>query len=50
MKINFEDEVQTLLLLTSMPDSWSTLVVLVSHLALDGKMSLEMVKNSMLNE
>jgi hypothetical protein len=50
MKINFEDEVQALLLLSSMPDSWNTLVVSVSNSALDGKLTLEMVKNSMLNE
>jgi hypothetical protein len=27
MKINFEDEVQALLMLSSMPDSWNMLVV-----------------------
>nr|XP_040249189.1 uncharacterized protein LOC120966742 [Aegilops tauschii subsp. strangulata] len=50
LKINFEDEVQALLLLSSMPDSWNTLVVSLSNSAPDGKMTLEMVKNSMLNE
>jgi hypothetical protein len=50
MKINFEDEVQALLLLSSMPDSWNTLVVSVSNSAPDGKLTLEMVKNRMLNE
>ena len=50
MKINFEDEVQTLLLLSSRRDSWNTLVVSVSNSAPDGKLTLEMVKNSMLNE
>jgi hypothetical protein len=30
MKINFEDEVQALFLLSSMPDSWNTFVVSVS--------------------
>ena len=50
MKINFEDEVQALLLLSSMPDSWNTLVVSLSNSAPDGKLTLEMVKNSMLNE
>jgi hypothetical protein len=50
MKINIEDEVQALLLLSSMPDSWNTFVVSVSNLAPDGKLMLEMVKNSMLNE
>jgi hypothetical protein len=50
MKINFEGEVQALFLLSSMPDSWNTLVVSVSNSALDGKLTLEMVKNIMLNE
>jgi hypothetical protein len=50
MKINFEDKVQALLLLSSMPDSWNMLVVSVSNSALDGKLTLEMVKNSMMNE
>jgi hypothetical protein len=50
IKINFEDEVQALLLLSSMPDSWNMLVVSVSNSAPDGKLMLEMVKNSMLNE
>ena len=50
MKINFKDEVQALLLLSSMPDSWNMLVVSISNLAPDGKLTLEMVKNSMLNE
>ena len=50
MKINFEDEVQALLLLSSMPNSWNTLVVSISNSALDGKLTLEMVKNSILHE
>jgi hypothetical protein len=50
MKINFKDEVKALLLLSSMPDKWNTLVVSVSNSAMDGKLALEMVKNSMLNE
>jgi hypothetical protein len=50
MNINFEDEVQALLLMSSMPDSWNTLVVSVSNSAPDGKLALEMVKNSMLNK
>jgi len=50
MKINFEHEVQALLLLSSMPDSWNTLVVSLSNSAPDEKLTLEMVKNIMLNE
>ncbi|VFQ68311.1 unnamed protein product [Cuscuta campestris] len=33
-----------------MPDSWDTLVVTLSNSALDGKMNMEMVKASHLNE
>lgn len=50
MKINFEDEAQALLSLSSMPDSWNTLIVSLSNSTLDGKLTLVMVKNSMLNE
>ena len=50
MKINLDDEVQALLLLSSLPDSWNMLVVSLSNSALDGKLTPEMVKNSMLNE
>ena len=49
MKINFEDEVQPFLLLSSMPDSWNILVVSISNSTLDEKLNLEMVKNSRLN-
>jgi hypothetical protein len=49
MKVNFEDEVQALLMLSSMPDSWNMLVVSVHNSAPDEKMTLDMVKN-MLNE
>jgi hypothetical protein len=41
MKINFEDEVQALLLLSSMPNSWNMLVMSVSNSAPDGKLMLE---------
>ena len=49
MKINLDDEVQALLLLGSLPDSWNTLVSL-SNSAPDGKLTPDMVKNNMLNE
>ena len=38
MKINLDDEVQALLLLGSLPDSWNTLVSL-SNSAPDGKLT-----------
>jgi hypothetical protein len=50
MKINFEDEVQTLLLPISMSDSCNMLVVSVSNSAHAEKLNLEMVRNNMLNE
>jgi hypothetical protein len=50
MKIDFEDEVQALLFMSSMPGSWNTHVVSISNSALDGKLTLEMVKNIILNE
>jgi hypothetical protein len=50
MEINLDDEVQALLLLSSLPDSWNTLVVSLSNSAPDGKLAPDMVNNSMLNE
>ncbi|VFQ76229.1 unnamed protein product [Cuscuta campestris] len=50
MKMKLEDELQALLLLSSLPDSWDTLVVSLSNSAPDGKMTMEMVKASLLNE
>ena len=50
MKINLDDEVQALLFLSSLPGSWNTLVVSLSNSAPDGKLTPDMVKNSMLNE
>ncbi|VFQ95989.1 unnamed protein product [Cuscuta campestris] len=49
-KMKLEDELQALLLLSSLPDSWDTLVVSLSNSAPDGKMTMEMVKASLLNE
>ena len=50
MKINLDDEVQALPLLSSLPDSWNTLVVSLNNSAPDGKLTLELVKNSLLNK
>ncbi|VFQ87425.1 unnamed protein product [Cuscuta campestris] len=50
MKMKLEDELQALLLLSSLSDSWDTLVVSLSNSAPDGKMTMEMVKASLLNE
>nr|KYP66486.1 Retrovirus-related Pol polyprotein from transposon TNT 1-94 [Cajanus cajan] len=48
--LTLEDEMQALLLLGSLPDSWDTLVVSLSNSAPEGKVSLNMVRNSILNE
>ena len=50
MKMKLEDELQALLLLSSLPDSWDTLVVSLSNSAPDGKMTMDMVTASLLNE
>ncbi|CAN0846213.1 Retrovirus-related Pol polyprotein from transposon TNT 1-94 [Linum grandiflorum] len=50
MKLALDDEVQALLLLSSLPDSWETLVVSLSNSAPNGKLTMDIVKDSMLNE
>ncbi|KAM2780700.1 hypothetical protein COP1_015809 [Malus domestica] len=50
MKMTIEDELQALLLLGSLPDSWETFVVSVSNSAPTGVLTLDNVKNSLLNE
>ena len=40
MKITFDDEFQSLLLLSSLPESWETLVVTVSNSAPDGVVTM----------
>ena len=50
MKLALDDEVQALLVLSSLPDSWETLVVSLSNLALNGVITMGMVKDSMFNE
>ena len=49
MKLELDDEVQTLLLLSSLPDSWETLVVSLSNSAPNGVINVYMVKD-MFNE
>ena len=50
MKLELDDEVQTLLLLSSLPDSWETLVVSLSNSASNGVITVNMVKDNMFNE
>ena len=50
MKIMLDDELQALLLLTSLPDSWETLVVLLSNSTSNEKLSLVQLKDNVFNE
>ena len=50
MKLVIDDELQALLLLSSLLDSWETLVVSLSNSTPNGVLQLAMVKNSLLNE
>ena len=50
MKMKIEDELQALLLLSSLPDSWDTLVISLSNSAPNGKLTMDMVKDSLFNE
>ena len=50
MKRNIDDEMQSSLLLSSLPDSWETLVVKVSNSTLNEILTIESVKDNLLNE
>ena len=50
MKLELDDEVQALLLLSSLPDSWKTLVVSLSNSTPNGVITINMVKDNMFNE
>lgn len=50
MKLLLDDEVQTLLVLSSLPDSWKTLMVSLSNLASNSVMTMDMVKDNIFNE
>ena len=50
MKMKIEDELQALLLLSSLPDSWDTLVISLSNSAPNGNLTMDMVKDSLFNE
>ena len=50
MKLVLEDELQALLILSSLPESWETLVVSLSNSAPSGQLTLSQVKDSMFNE
>ncbi|GFZ18508.1 phytochrome and flowering time regulatory protein [Actinidia rufa] len=48
--LQFDDEMQALLLLSSLPESWETLVVSLSNLAPNGKLTTSMVMDALFNE
>ena len=50
MKMNIDDEMQASLLFSSLHDSWETLVVIVSNSTPNGTLTMESVKDSLLNE
>ena len=50
MKLIIDDELQALLLLSSLPDSWQTLVVLLSNSAPNCVLQLAIVKDGLFNE
>ena len=49
-EIKLDDELQALLLLSSLPDNWEVLVVTLTNSAPSGKLKMSTVKESMLNE
>jgi hypothetical protein len=50
MKFVLDDEVQALLMLSFLPNSWETLVVSLSNSAPNNVITMGMVKDSMFNE
>ena len=50
VKMRLDDEMQAVLLLSSLPDSWETLVVSLSTSAPEGKLTMSMVTDTMYNE
>ncbi|CAO2841500.1 unnamed protein product [Amaranthus hypochondriacus] len=50
VKMSLNDELQALLLLSSLPESWDTLFESLSNSAPDGKLTMESVKASLLSE
>ncbi|GFZ21996.1 hypothetical protein Acr_29g0011580 [Actinidia rufa] len=48
--LQFDDEMQALLLLSSLPESWETLVVSLSNSVPNGKLTTSMVMDALFNE
>jgi len=50
MQITFDDEVKTLTLLSSLPESWSATVTTVSNSASNSKLKLDNIRDLILSE
>lgn len=50
IEMKIDDELQALLLLSSLPESWDTLVVTLSNSAPEGKLTMDTVSDSLLGE
>lgn len=50
MSVNFDDEIQGLWLLNTLPDSWETLRIFLTNSAPDDKVTMEFAKSGVLNE
>ena len=48
--IEIDDELQVLLLLSSLPQIWDTLVVTLNNSVPDGKISMDTISDNLLNE
>ena len=50
MGVNFDDEIQGLWLLNTLPDSWGTLHVSLINFAIGGKVTMEYAKTGVFSE
>ena len=50
VEMKVDDELQALLLLSSFPESWDTLVVILSNSAPEGRLTMDSVADNLLNE
>ena len=50
IKMKLNDELQALLFVSSLSESWEILVVILSHSTSEGKLIMDTVANSVLNE